>query len=122
MAQQIVNNNESGLNCRNAINSNFSELYSAIVQPLKQIGITGNTQQIVPANTYLQSVFISLVSGTPTIRIGTTPNGQEICPDVQPNTLQITAVDQYFANQTTLYVTLSGGEVNIRYDAIQSFF
>jgi hypothetical protein len=122
MALQIINNGESGLVVRNKLNSMFSELYSAIVLPLKINGATGNTQQIIPVDTYLQALYMSATAGTPTIRIGTTPNGEEICPDVQPGAFQSVIVQQYFSAGITLYITLSGGTVNIRFDVIQDFY
>jgi hypothetical protein len=122
MAQQVINNGESGLVVRNKLNSMFAELYAAVVLPLKLTGITGNTQQVIPVDTFLQAVYISATAGTPTIRIGTTPNGEEICPDVQPGSFQPVVVQQYFASGVTLYITLSGGTVNIRFDVIQDFY
>lgn len=122
MAQQIINNLESGLSVRNKLNTMFGELYGAVVAPLKQPGINGNTQQIIPVDTFLQAIYISPVSGTPVIKIGTTANGDEICPEIQPAGFQSVIVQQYFAVSTTLYITLSGGVVNLRYDVIQDFF
>lgn len=122
MAQQIINNGESGLVVRNKLNSMYTELYGAIVSPLKLTGINSNAQQAISANTFLQAIYISSTTGTPTIRIGTTPNGQDICPDVQPGSFQSIIVQQYYSTGVTLYITLSGGTVNIRFDVIQSFY
>lgn len=122
MAQQIINNGESGLVVRNKLNAMFSELYAAVVLPLKLNGITGNSQQIIPADTFLQAIYISATVGNPTIRIGTTPNGDEICPDVQPGSFQPVIIQQYYAAGVTLYLTLSGGTVNVRFDVIQDFY
>lgn len=122
MAQIPINNGQSGLVVRTALNSMFAEIYGAIVLPLKINGATGNTQQLIPADTYLQAIYISATAGTPTIRIGTTPNGEEICPDVQPGSFQPVLVQQYFSSGATLYITMSGGTVNIRFDVIQDFY
>jgi hypothetical protein len=122
MAQIPINNGQSGLVVRNALNGMFTELYSAVVLPLKLTGINANTQQAIPVDTFLQAIYISATVGTPTIRIGTTPNGEEICPDVQPGAFQSVIVQQYFASGTTLYITMSGGTVNIRFDVIQDFY
>lgn len=122
MAQIPINNGQSGLVVRTALNSMFTELYSAVVLPLKLNGISGNTQQVIPVDTYLQALYMSATAGTPTIRIGTTPNGEEICPDVQPGAFQSVIVQQYFSAGVTLYITLSGGTVNIRFDVIQDFY
>lgn len=122
MSQQIINNGESGLVVRNKLNSMFTEIYGALVLPLKLTGISANSQQIIPVDTFLQAIYISATAGTPTIRIGTAPNGQDICPDVQPGAFQSVLVQQYFSAGVTLYITLSGGTVNIRFDVIQDFY
>lgn len=122
MAQIPINNGQSGLVVRNALNGMFTELYSTIILPLKLIGITSNAQQVIPANTWLDSIYISATAGTPTIRIGTTPNGEEICPDVQPGNFQPVMAQQYYATDTTLYITLSGGTVSIRFNVINNVY
>ena len=122
MSQIIILNGMSGLVVRNAINSMNSELYSAIVTPLKLPGINANTQQTFQANTYLSSIFILGVSGTPTIRIGTTPNGQELCPDIQPVGSNEISIQQYFSAGATIYITLSGGVCSLRIDSINNFY
>jgi hypothetical protein len=122
MAQQTINNGESGLVVRNKLNDMFGELYGAIVLPVRRNDVSGNFQQLISGNAYLNAVYISKTFGTPTIRIGTTPNGEEICPDIQPGDFQSVIVQQYFSGGASLYITLSGGRVNIRFDLIQSFF
>jgi hypothetical protein len=115
-------NGQSGLVVRTAINSMFTELYGAAVLPMKLNGISGNTTQIIPADTFVKAIAIASTAGTPLIRIGTTPNGVEICPDINPGSFQQITVEQYFSAPTNLYITLSGGTVNIRFDTIQDFF
>jgi hypothetical protein len=122
MAQIIIQNGQSGLVVRNALNAMYTELYGAIVLPLKLPGITGNTQQIIPVDTFLQAIYMTATAGTPTVRIGTTPNGTEISPDVQPGAFQSVIVQQYFASGTTLYITMSGGTLNFRFDVIADFY
>lgn len=122
MSLQTINNGETGLSVRTKLNNMFSELYGAAVLPLKLNGISANNTQIIPADTFVNSIFISATIGTPTIRIGTTPNGTDICPDVQPGSFQAIMVQQYFPTGITLYLTLSGGTVNVRFDVIQNFY
>ena len=122
MSQIIINNGDSGLVVRNALNQMFTELYGAIVSPVKLPGVNSNTTQVISADTYVESIYLTATSGTPTVRIGTTPNGQDICPDVQPGSFQNIFVQQYFAVSTTLYITLSGGTINVRFDLTNNFF
>lgn len=118
--QQTVNNGDSGLDARNKINGNFTELYGSITTPIKLPGVGANTSVVIPANSFITNLYVALATGSPTIRIGTTPNGQEILPDSEP--FQVLSLNQYFANNTTLYITVSGGSVNIRIELLKSFF
>ena len=121
--QQIINNGESGLVVRNKLNDMFGELYGSFTIPIKLEGLTANTTQNIATNTFLQEIAIIAVSGTPTVRIGTTPNGEEIVPDVFPSSISLTTVQQYFASATPLYITISGGgSINIRMDILTNFF
>lgn len=122
MSQIIINNGDSGLVVRNALNQMFTELYGAIVSPVKLPGVNSNTTQVISSDTFVEAIYLTATSGTPTVRIGTTPNGQEICPDVQPGSFQTVFVQQYFAVSTTLYITLSGGTINVRFDLTNNFF
>jgi hypothetical protein len=122
MARIPINNGQSGLVVRTALNGMFTEIYAAIVLPLKLNGINSNTQQVIPVDTFVQALYISTTAGAPFIRIGTTPNGEEICPDVNPGAFQPVAVQQYFATGSTFYITISGGTVSIRFDVIQDFY
>lgn len=122
MSQQIVNNGEAGVDARTAINSNFTELYSSLVLPLKLAGVNANTSQPIAANTFVQDIFISASAGTPLLRIGTTPNGTDIMPDTTPGSFAQVSVQEYFASLTTLYITISGGTVNIRINVLNNFY
>jgi hypothetical protein len=122
MAQIPINNGQTGLVVRNALNDMFTEIYDSISSPLRLNGINSNTQKLIPANTFLQGIYIRATEGAPTLRIGTTPNGQEICPDVQPGDFLSVLVQQYVNGGLSLYFTLSGGRINVRFDAIQKFF
>jgi hypothetical protein len=122
MSQQTVNNGDTGLNARNKINGNFTELYGAIVQPLKLPGVSANTTQAINANTFIQSISLSATSGTPTIRIGTTANGTDVMLDTKPGSFTQTTIQRYFSAAATLYITVTGGTVNIRIDLLNGFY
>lgn len=123
MAQQFVTIGESGTAARNAINGNFSELYSSMVLPLKLPGVAANTTLDIPANSYIGDIFLSDATGNPTIRIGTTPNGQEILPDIAPGSFSQITLQKYFAADTTLYITITGGgTLNIRIGIMYNFY
>lgn len=122
MGQTTINDGDSGLVVRTALNTMFGELYSALIVPTKIEGITGNTSQSIAANSYIDYLAITATAGSPTIRIGTTPNGTEICPDIEPGNFSSITVQEYFSTNSTLYITLSGGTVNLRIGLLNNFF
>jgi hypothetical protein len=121
MAQVIINNGDSGLIARTALNGMFTELYGALILPLKLTGLNANTQQNFAANSYIQSIHLLRTAGTPTIRIGTTPNGTDILPDTSPADYAEIIENFYCQNLTTLYITISGGTVNVRFGVVNNF-
>jgi hypothetical protein len=122
MAKITINNGDSGLVVRNALNNMFTELYSAITSPLKLNNISVNTEQVILANSYIGDIYITKKTGTPTIRIGTTPNGQDVVPEVSPGTLSQVTYQDYVSADTTLYITITGGAVDIRIGVLYNFF
>ena len=124
MGLEQINNGQKGLSVRNALNSMLAQLYASISMPLKLANVSSNTQQVIPANTFLQavSVSVSVISGTPTINIGTTGNGGEVIPTSELSGFTKFQIDQYFAAQQTLYITITGGTVSIRMDVLNSYY
>lgn len=122
MAQQILNNGEGGLVIRNKLNGMFNELYGAIILPLRISNVNSNTQQTIAGNAYLQAIYITATDNNPTIRIGLTPNGQEVLEDIQPGSFIQLNVEQYFSEATQLYISISGGTLNIRFAIINDFY
>lgn len=122
--QTIINNGDSGLLVRNNLNNMFTEIYSSIIMPIKVHGLSANYNQAIVANTYVQQLSVVNVTGNPTIRIGTTPNGTDILPDTEVTTSIPVVVQQYFANASVLYITFSSGTgtLNIRLDVITNYY
>jgi len=126
MAQQIISDGESGLASRNAINANFTELYAINNVAIKQPGITGNLNQTIDANTFVQFITIFPVAGTPVIRIGTTPNGVDLMDDTLIDNSQSyypVQVQQYFLATGTIYFTFTSGSgtIDIRIDILKDY-
>lgn len=125
MGLQYIANLESGLNVRNALNSMFFELYGTINPPFKYANANQNFSQAISANVMVTTISITDISASPTLRIGTTPNGQEILSDLAiTNTIIVTA-QQYFLTAGTVYFTWTSGNfsgiVNIRMDVINNY-
>lgn len=125
MAFEPINNGESGLDVRTALNNMLQELYGSIPTPLKFPGESINFQVLIPANTRISTISMVAIAGGPTIRIGTAPNGQDILPDVVLNAnSQDIQVNTYFAADTTIYFTFSGaaGTINARIGVINNYY
>lgn len=123
MSQTIINNGDSGLTVRENLNNMFTELYGAFTIPIKLEGITGNAQQAIAANTWVEQLSVITTAGSPTIRIGTTPNGTDILEDTTSATVATASIKQYFGSATTFYITMTGtGTVNIRIDILTNYF
>ena len=122
MPQTTINNGDSGLTVRNSLNTMFGELYGALIIPTKLEGVNSNTTLAVAANSYIEYIAISATAGTPSIHVGTTPNGTDIIPATTPGNFSLTQLEQYFQNATTLYITISGGTVNMRVGLLSNFY
>ena len=98
------------------INAMFTEVYAAISVPLVLKNQSGSITVAIPAKTNISNIYISTVSGSPTVSCGTSGIGStEIFANLTPTVPII--VQQFFVNSTTLYITIVGGIVNIQIDA-----
>ena len=124
MSQVQINNGDSGLTVRTNLNNMFTEIYSSLYSPIKQKGITANFNQAIAANTFISQLSLFVVSGTPTVRVGITPNGTEILPDTALSGSQLITVQDYFASAGTVYITFTSGtgNINARFDVMTNFY
>lgn len=123
MAQQLITNNEKGLNVRGAINGNFTELYGAVVLPVKLLGLNANAEQQVLANTYIREILVDLVAGTPTICIGTTPAGTDILDVTDITQFLPIIVTRKFSDLGIIYITFSNaGTINVAILQVPNIF
>jgi hypothetical protein len=125
MGLQYIANLEPGLNVRNALNSMFTELYGTINPPFKYIDANQNFSQSISANVMVTNISITNISASPTLRIGITPNGQEILSDTVITNFILVNAQQYFLASGTVYFTWTSGNftgiVNIRMDVINNY-
>jgi hypothetical protein len=73
---------------------------------------------VIPANTYIYTIFGSILLDAPVVTVGTTLGGAEVCAQttIAGAALVIKAGMNYFATETTLYFTVTGGTVSYRLD------
>lgn len=123
MAQIVINNGDSGLTVRTALNSMFAELYGSIIVPIKVNGVNANRTQAIPANAFVSDISLSATAGAPTFRIGTTPGGNEVLPDTLIGNSLFISVQLYFQGAGNLYFTLTGvGTISYRIDVLNNFY
>jgi hypothetical protein len=91
-------------------------VYMPPMVPVALLNKTGSFTLDIPANTYIYQIFGSVLLATPSIQIGTTLGGDDICLNtlIDQNILNLT--QQYFATTSTLYFQVTGGSVNLRID------
>jgi len=92
--------------------------------PISVIGLQNKSDAFtisIPANSYIYQIFPNILLSTPSIKIGTTEGGEEVVAEVLVSNAIIPLLIQYFAIETILYVTISGGSVNMRIDIGYNF-
>ena len=119
MARIEIDNGNSGLVARNAINGMTNELYAAINVPIK-FSASANITYGLAANTFLETVCVSVVSGTPTIKLGTISDAADLISEQTLNGFNVFKIESYYASAQTIYFTVSGGVINIRLNLTNS--
>lgn len=122
MAQNIINDGQGGLSVREALNDNFDQLFGAGQFPIKIANVGGSFTVDIPANSWLTSIYISPLLGTPNISIGYEPAGGEIIYSLDITQFTPISVQQYYDVDTVLYFTFNNTDTcNIRIDLITDF-
>lgn len=122
MAQAFILDGQGGLPARDIINNNFSELFGAGQFPIKIANVGGSFTIDIPANSWLTSIYISPLLGTPNISIGYEPAGGEIIDSLDITQFTPISVQQYFDVDAVLYFTFNNTDTcNIRIDLITDF-
>jgi hypothetical protein len=125
MAQGFIVENMGGDAALLVINGNFTELYNNLPQVYKLPGISVNTQQAIAANTMVKNISISGTAGAPVLRIGITPNGEQILPDTPIGNSLPDTVMQYYQDAGFVYFTISGpagSTVSIRIEYQENYY
>jgi len=84
--------------------------------PIQLTSQTGNITQAISANTWIDKISIFQAGGAPVVRIGTTPNGEDVMTDATVTTYAQVKPEVYTLAGNTLYFTINGGSVDIRID------
>jgi len=119
--KQTITNGDSGLNILNQLNSMFTELYASASTPIILSNVSENTIQVIPANTNIESLIISVISGTPTVNIGTASGNGDVLITSLLDGVNDFEIDSYLATEQTLYINVSGGVISIRINITTSY-
>jgi hypothetical protein len=99
----------------------YESLFGSVSLPLILLYQSGSIPISLPANSFLIKVFARTVSGTPTITItdGGEINYSEV---ISFDTRYVDLIaNQPYLNSTTLNITITGGECNIRVELIVNY-
>ena len=97
------------------LNAMLLELYGVITHPILLANITGAHTQQITEKTNIPKLYIGTVSGTPSVSIGTTLGGVEIMDSITDFSAPI-IIERDFMSLTTLYITVTGGNINMQLD------
>lgn len=79
-------------------------------------GLNSNTTKVFASNSLIEWIGIRVTSGTPTIKIGTSAGGEQVLPETAYTGRNIIRVDYDTGGSSlTLYITVSGGTVNMSF-------
>jgi len=125
MAYTPINNGDSGLVSRTKINNMTAELYSGATKLIKVQNQTFNFTVEIPANSYAWKLFLVKIAGDAQVKVGTTPNGEEILPEIGVNNNNCPGNSAEIPVSTTaynLYFTVVAGEVSASIFLILNIF
>ena len=117
-----LNNLDSGLTVRTELNNMFTELYNAVANYIQLLNVSANTNTVIVANTIVKNIVINVVSGTPTVNIGTTDGLGDIIVTSLLSGFNEFIVDEYYSAAQTYYIDVSGGTVSIGIEINQTPF
>jgi hypothetical protein len=72
------------------------------------------------ANSCLKEIHFKYISGTPIIKVGTTAGGSDIVAEFTSTSIDRNITDFYNIGAQTVYISISGGVVNIKTQILNS--
>jgi len=108
-----------------ALLTQISALESQITNSLQtvyELSKSADFTKVFEADTKIVAIDLRWISGTISIKIGTTLGGTEILPLVSVTDSQVIAVNMDLEASTTVYVTMSGGSASFAFDYLPNRF
>ena len=98
-----------------------NELFTPWAQTIN-IPLVESTTYTVPANSFIPSMALQTVNGTPFLEIIAQPGDITVMADSQPGIFQLITPQLYCEEETTLYFNQTGaGIINTRVDVIRNY-
>lgn len=82
---------------------------------LSNENVTGDLSVILPGGTYLDSSLVNKISGTPSFKVGTTLGAGDIIPLTAVSQFAKTTLEKLFTENQTLFVTITGGNIDLSF-------
>lgn len=117
-ARTKINNNDNALNVDIGTNANnITALQNSIMTVDLETGKTASFTKALGALTKLEAIDFKHVLSSPIVTIGTTPAGSELLPATAVPSGEVLNVNlaTTFVGSQTIYVTLTGGNVDVEY-------
>lgn len=111
-------------NVQDAIDEVYASIGAAgVILIDTEFGKNSNFNKIYAANTKFYSINFRNISGTPTVKVGTSSGSDDLISDkvVNNGTDRNVTINVGFESSTTLYFTISGGTLNITIEYRQNY-
>jgi len=109
------------------VNAAISALQTAVnagVQTDYETGQSSNFTKVFAAFTKIESIDFRHISASPLVKIGTTPGGDEILPELPvPSGEHLNNyLGKSYESGQTIYISISGGSVDVAFNYRSNYF
>lgn len=107
LGQRMASGVPNQIGCDNITVQDFLKQMNGIIEDVKSANFT----YLVPADSILRAIDFKKISGTPTVKVGTTLGGDELVSETTIAGYYTNAMRERWISPTTIYFTVSGGTV-----------
>jgi len=106
----------------NNIINDVANIYNVLSLPIKLIDISANTTVVLKPDTLLDYIYMEDVDGAPLLKIGSEPGAADIFEEQLISGFSQSHIGEKNKTEKILYITLSGGKLNICFDLKSNIF
>lgn len=89
---------------------------------LKFLAKNSDFQVNLTANTYLSKILVRKQASSPNIKVGTTAGASDLVQLTSITDFHEFVISRHWNSSQTIYFTISGGSVDIRFEPVPSYF